>query len=456
MCSLPQQICPELNEEQRCSQANVTKEACVRPARQTTKPDGTVVCEERTYSLEERKVVTIETPRRVVSSDISEFYQFVGENLDQSKYTEYSYFQDGQCHKWNEGENIVQGCAPFPSMAACSFACREYDVNKMEEITEEMEEEALEIGAFLFHFSIMFYMCLALALVCEDFFVASLEIIIDKLQLPPDVAGATFMAAGSSSPELFVATVAVFAVGDAGHRCSLINEENSQYSPSDAQFKPEFALPCDTPEDSLGWLTDPDAMGSDGDVAKDNTTIAACSLVDEHMLGQKIYIDEGIGVGAVVGSTMFNTLCIIGGSAVVSGKISKLDWRIILRDGTTYMVAVFTLAWVLNMPDMEEHPVLAFFSPESESCRPIKLTKDVIDSVTADHWGSEAADNAHKLSADATYCGKHTIHTAACLRFFFAVPATAACIRCAKLTLVNVFLLQSRRCTVPMMIRLLA
>ena len=47
------------------------------------------------------------------------------------------------------------------------------------------------------------YLFLGLAIVCDDFFVGSLEVISDKLHLSEDVAGATFMAAGSSAPELF-------------------------------------------------------------------------------------------------------------------------------------------------------------------------------------------------------------------------------------------------------------
>ena len=39
---------------------------------------------------------------------------------------------------------------------------------------------------------------------CDDYFVPSLEKISDGLKLSADVAGATFMAAGSSAPELFV------------------------------------------------------------------------------------------------------------------------------------------------------------------------------------------------------------------------------------------------------------
>lgn len=45
---------------------------------------------------------------------------------------------------------------------------------------------------------------------CDDFFVAALERISEVLNLSEDVAGATFMAAGSSAPELFTSTVDVF------------------------------------------------------------------------------------------------------------------------------------------------------------------------------------------------------------------------------------------------------
>ncbi|KAG7398540.1 hypothetical protein PHYBOEH_010904 [Phytophthora boehmeriae] len=48
------------------------------------------------------------------------------------------------------------------------------------------------------------YIFVALAIIADDYFVSSLEKISDALDLSPDVAGATFMAAGSSAPELFV------------------------------------------------------------------------------------------------------------------------------------------------------------------------------------------------------------------------------------------------------------
>ncbi|CAH1791479.1 unnamed protein product [Owenia fusiformis] len=72
-------------------------------------------------------------------------------------------------------------------------------------------------GAIVLHTLVVIYMFAALAVVCDDYFVASLESICDKLHLSEDVAGATFMAAGSSAPELFTSVIGVFiAKGDVG------------------------------------------------------------------------------------------------------------------------------------------------------------------------------------------------------------------------------------------------
>ena len=46
------------------------------------------------------------------------------------------------------------------------------------------------------------YMFLALAIVCDEFFVPSLDVIIEKLGCSEDVAGATFMAAALVDPHL--------------------------------------------------------------------------------------------------------------------------------------------------------------------------------------------------------------------------------------------------------------
>eukprot|EP00929_Paragymnodinium_shiwhaense_P006391 TRINITY_DN10971_c0_g1_i1.p1 TRINITY_DN10971_c0_g1~~TRINITY_DN10971_c0_g1_i1.p1 ORF type:complete len:636 (+),score=117.80 TRINITY_DN10971_c0_g1_i1:32-1909(+) len=64
---------------------------------------------------------------------------------------------------------------------------------------------------------LMLYVFLGLAIVCDDFFMASLENISESLKLSPDVAGATFLAAGSSAPELFTSvSSAFFSPSEAG------------------------------------------------------------------------------------------------------------------------------------------------------------------------------------------------------------------------------------------------
>ena len=51
---------------------------------------------------------------------------------------------------------------------------------------------------------------ISLCFVCDDYFVPVLEALCEKLKIPDDVAGATFMAAGTSSPELFTSIIGTF------------------------------------------------------------------------------------------------------------------------------------------------------------------------------------------------------------------------------------------------------
>lgn len=78
-------------------------------------------------------------------------------------------------------------------------------------------KEQRKNGAVVLHALCAIYMFYALAIVCDDYFVPSLEKISENLQLSEDVAGATFMAAGSSAPELFTSLIGVFITkGDVG------------------------------------------------------------------------------------------------------------------------------------------------------------------------------------------------------------------------------------------------
>ena len=65
-------------------------------------------------------------------------------------------------------------------------------------------------GAILLHVIGMFYMFIALAIVCDEFFVPTLELMAEKFNLSDDVAGATLMAAGGSAPELFISFMGNF------------------------------------------------------------------------------------------------------------------------------------------------------------------------------------------------------------------------------------------------------
>ena len=65
-------------------------------------------------------------------------------------------------------------------------------------------------GGILLPIFIALYLVIALGTICDEYFVPALEMICDVLGLPSDVAGATFMAAGTSSPEFFTNIMGTF------------------------------------------------------------------------------------------------------------------------------------------------------------------------------------------------------------------------------------------------------
>ncbi|XP_056403050.1 sodium/potassium/calcium exchanger 4 isoform X2 [Hyla sarda] len=141
--------------------------------------------------------------------------------------------------------------------------CTEPAINEFPEDLFNIKER--QKGAVLLHIFCALYMFYALAIVCDDFFVPSLEKICERLHLSEDVAGATFMAAGSSTPELFASVIGVFI--------------------------------------------------THGDV----------------------------GVGTIVGSAVFNILCIIGVCGVFAGQVVRLTWWSLFRDSMYYILAIIAL-----------------------------------------------------------------------------------------------------------------
>ncbi|KAK8761728.1 hypothetical protein V5799_027004 [Amblyomma americanum] len=78
-------------------------------------------------------------------------------------------------------------------------------------------QEERQQGGVILHFIIVIYLCGVLGYICDDYFVPSLEIIAESLNVPSDVAGATFMAIGTSAPELFSSIIGAFITeGDIG------------------------------------------------------------------------------------------------------------------------------------------------------------------------------------------------------------------------------------------------
>ena len=94
-----------------------------------------------------------------------------------------------------------------------------------------------------------------------------------------DVAGATFMAAGSSAPELFTSLMGVFAV------------------------------------------------------------------------------KNDVGIGTIVGSAVFNLCCIIGGTALFTPFVLKIDWKPITRDTFFYGISIAAMIYVLvdGLGWLEQH-----------------------------------------------------------------------------------------------------
>ncbi|XP_010724003.1 sodium/potassium/calcium exchanger 2 isoform X2 [Meleagris gallopavo] len=84
------------------------------------------------------------------------------------------------------------------------------DLSKGEYPEDLFSLEERRKGAVILHVIGMIYMFIALAIVCDEFFVPSLTVITEKLSISDDVAGATFMAAGGSAPELFTSLIGVF------------------------------------------------------------------------------------------------------------------------------------------------------------------------------------------------------------------------------------------------------
>ncbi|KAJ8737561.1 hypothetical protein PYW08_000156 [Mythimna loreyi] len=71
-------------------------------------------------------------------------------------------------------------------------------------------DEQLRQGAFLLYAMFGIYAFTLLAIVCNDYFIPCVELICEDLNIPQNVAAATFMAVATSCPEFFVNVISTF------------------------------------------------------------------------------------------------------------------------------------------------------------------------------------------------------------------------------------------------------
>ena len=175
------------------------------------------------------------------------------------------------------GDNITTTSPTTKSVNTVSNTEEEDNCRHSKGAVEEFPEDFLTQeqrlhGGILIHILITCYMFGLLAVVCDNYFVLSLYHICSRLRMAKDVAGATFMAIGSSAPTLFIAVVSIFLTDNAGD----------------------------------------------------------------------------VGLGTVVGSTIFNTLFIVAICAMAaSTPLSVSTWPL-MRDTFVYTMGTFTLVFTVR------------------------------------------------------------------------------------------------------------
>lgn len=139
-------------------------------------------------------------------------------------------------------------------------------------------------GFVIVHVLVAIYFFILLAILCDFYFVPSLQQICVWLNLESDVAGATLMAIGSSAPTLFIAIISIFFTEGAGE----------------------------------------------------------------------------IGLGTIVGSTIFNTLFIISACGFAVTHPIKLKVYPIIRDSLAYTFSILALTIAVNDKKVHWYEALIF------------------------------------------------------------------------------------------------
>ncbi|KAJ1423396.1 Sodium/calcium exchanger protein-domain-containing protein [Ochromonadaceae sp. CCMP2298] len=111
--------------------------------------------------------------------------------------------------------DVLDGATDIYNRRLASTLCREGE-NDDEKDPVNCPDPAQPGGLAVLYFMGSIYLFLAIAIVCDEFFVPSLEVIADQWQISDDIAGATLMAAGGSAPELATSMIGTFTGSDIG------------------------------------------------------------------------------------------------------------------------------------------------------------------------------------------------------------------------------------------------
>lgn len=107
---------------------------------------------------------------------------------------------------------VLALCVLWADLSDATEGKTRRELHKWDIFTQEEKEK----GWILLHVVGMFYMFLAISITCDEYFVPALEELVQKLKIKPEIAGATFMAAGGSAPELFTSFIGCAQKSDVG------------------------------------------------------------------------------------------------------------------------------------------------------------------------------------------------------------------------------------------------
>lgn len=101
---------------------------------------------------------------------------------------------------WNPGDRAPPAMPPIPNFPRGCQA-----ISPLPTLTQEFDRDFIPVWIV-----VVVYLFYALAMVCEEFLVPAINMVVEKTGMPEDVAGATLLAAGCNSPEFFSSIIGIF------------------------------------------------------------------------------------------------------------------------------------------------------------------------------------------------------------------------------------------------------